>query len=233
MTADPGAPARPRSLRRLLGPVAERDFGLLWTARTLSLIGDYTFRIALVTYVISVTGSAGGLALATTVLLLPALVFYLVGGVAGDRVRSRRRIMVGADLLCALATAAMAVVAGSGRVWPVVALAVVIGVGDGFFQPAAFAVIAEIVPAGRRMAANSANSLARQLGLVVGPALGGFMVGFWSPAAAFTVDCVTFLLSAALVLAIRARVDQRPMGTVGGQAAATAPRWRTVGADAL
>jgi predicted MFS family arabinose efflux permease len=248
MTADANVhdPSGRRGLVRLLGPVAERDFGFLWTARALSLIGDYTLRVALLTFVISATGSAGGLAIATTVLLLPALVFYLVGGIAGDRVRSRRRIMIGADLLCAAATGAMALVAPTGKVWLVVALAVLIGVGEGFFQPAAFAFVTEIVPAERRMAANSATSLARQLALVAGPAIGGFVVGFWSPAAAFAVDSATFVLSAIMVFAIRSRRAREVPAQAAPDVAASAdrparadqpaqrprPRWRTVLADA-
>ncbi|GLH99774.1 MFS transporter [Phytohabitans aurantiacus] len=227
MTGD----GRPAKGARLLGPLADRDFALLWSARALSLIGDYTFRIALITYIISATGSAAGLAVATTVLLVPALVFYVAGGVAGDRVRSRRQIMVGADLLCALATAAMALSAPSGKVWVVVALAVLIGVGEGFFQPAAFAFVADIVPAEGRMAANSANSLARQIALVVGPVIGGSVAAFWSPAAAFAVNAVSFLLSGALVLAIRRDTATRATAPAG-DARPSGARWRTVLADA-
>jgi hypothetical protein len=201
-------------VRRRLGPVAERDFGLLWLAATLSLMGDYAFRLAFITYVITTTRSPTALAVATTALLVPPLVFYLVGGVVGDRARSRKAVLVTADLGRGAAAAAIALlVLGGGQVTGVVLLGVVIGIGNGFFLPASFAYLTEIVAEERLAAANSATSITRQLGIIGGPLLGGALIALAGVSAAFWFDAATFLASALLILAIRGRRDAPPRPT--------------------
>jgi MFS family permease len=196
-----------------LGPLTIPGFAFFWSARTISLIGDYAFRVAFITYIISTTHrSATALAVANAVLLVPALVFYLFGGVVGDRVRSRRRVMIVSDVgRCAVAAAIVACISAHAPLAVIIVCAVSISVGDGFFMPAAFACLPEIVPAGRLTSANSAISLSQQAGLIIGPALGGLLIGFGGPAVAFGFDAASFLASAALVAAIRG-VAAEPAG---------------------
>ncbi|MGH8931617.1 MAG: MFS transporter [Egibacteraceae bacterium] len=208
-----------RSQSWRLGIVAERDFGLLWLGRTLSLVGDYAFRVALITYLVSATGSAWSVAAAGAALLVPALVFYLFGGVSGDRAASRRRMMIGADLLRFAAVAAIAVaILQNASPALVVALALLIGVGDGFFQPVSFALLTEIVPKHRLVAANSANSIGQQFALIGGPLLGSLLVDTLGPSVAFGFDAATFLLSGLCILGIRqpARREVTPVGESTG-----------------
>jgi len=203
--------------------LVDRSFALLWSARTLSLMGDYAFRVALVTYTISITHSPTALAAVIAVLLIPSLVFYLIGGVIGDRTGSRRTVMVWANVLQFGAAAAIAAVAGLTHALVLVAaLALFIGVGDGFFRPASFAYLTEIVPPQRLVAANSANSLSQQFALIVGPLLGGLLIGFGGPSVAFAFNAGTFLASAVLILLIR----HRPPAPVPGTAPSPAPATR-------
>jgi|GEM_PF-3244212 len=191
---------------RWLGPVAERDFGLLWSASTLSLMGDYAFRLAFITFIITETDSANTLAVAGAALLAPPLVFYLLGGVVGDRVQSRRMVMIAADVFRFLATVAAAYVVAVGSSVPaVILLGVVIGIGSGFYLPASFAFMTEVVDKDQLTAANSANSISRQVGIIVGPVLAGVLVATAGVAWAFAFDALTFLGSAALIAAIRPR----------------------------
>ncbi|HEX6076718.1 MAG TPA: MFS transporter [Micromonosporaceae bacterium] len=194
-----------------LGILSDPNLGCFWLARTLSLIGDYAFRVAFVTYIISVSDSPTVLAVATAVLLLPPLVFYLVGGVTGDRVGSRRQVLVAADAARFITLLLIA----AGTFWtdsvPVlVGLAVLIGIADGFFQPVSFAYLLEITPKDKLVTANSALSISQQIGLVVGPLLGGFLVGFAGPSATFGFDALTFLVSGVLLLLIRPQVQTAP-----------------------
>jgi len=196
---------RPQVLPRL-GIVAEPWFRNLWWGRTISHMGDYAFRIAFATYIISATHSPVVLGASTAALLLPSLVFYLVGGVASDRAAARRTIMIGADLGRCVVTAAIAVLLPlTGEVWLLVALAVLVGIGDGFFQPASFAFLKEIVPRDRLANANSAMSVSQQIGLIAGPMLGGLLVGLAGSTMAFAFDAVTFAVSAVFIALIRYR----------------------------
>jgi MFS family permease len=206
-----------RALRGRLGPMAVPGFAFFWSARTVSLIGDYAFRVAFITYIISVTHrSAAALAVANAVLLVPALVFYLFGGVLGDRVASRRRVMIVSDLgRCAVTAAIVACVALHAPVAVVVGCAVCISVGDGFFMPASFAYQAEIVPPDSLTGANSAISLSQQAGLIIGPLLGGLLIGLSGPTVAFGFDSGSFLASALLVILIPAALSGRRRAGTG------------------
>lgn len=200
-----------KALRERLGPMTVPGFAFFWGARTISLIGDYAFRVAFISYIISITHrSAIALAAANAALLVPALVFYLFGGVLGDRVASRRKVMIISDAGRCAATAAIVIcVAAHAPVAITVVLAVSISVGDGFFMPASFAYQAEIVPSERLAGANSAISLSQQVGLIVGPLLGGLLIGLAGPMAAFGFDSASFLASGLLVALIPAALADR------------------------
>nr|WP_042188262.1 MFS transporter [Kibdelosporangium sp. MJ126-NF4]CEL18025.1 transporter, putative [Kibdelosporangium sp. MJ126-NF4]CTQ90747.1 transporter, putative [Kibdelosporangium sp. MJ126-NF4] len=191
--------------RSVGGVLAHRDFALLWLGRTLSLLGDYTFRIAFVAYLITETHSAGYVAVATAALLVPPIIFYLIGGTASDRAKSKRRVLIAADVLRFAATAGIAVAAAvtDGTPWLVVALALIIGVGSGFFEPTAFAFIPDVVPREKLLAANSAMSVSQQIGLIIGPALGGGLAFGGGVELAFAFDAVTFLISIVLLAFMR------------------------------
>lgn len=193
-----------------LGVLAVPAFRNLWLGRTISHMGDYAFRIAFLTYVISQTHSAVALAASTAVLLLPALVFYLVGGALSDRVASRRTTMIAADLGRFVVTGAIALLVPLTDSVPLlVVLAVFIGIGDGFFQPAAFAFLKEITPKQSLTSANSAMSVSQQIGLIGGPLLGGVLVGLAGTTMAFAFDAVTFLVSALFLALIGYRPPAR------------------------
>ncbi|MFD3565771.1 MFS transporter [Streptomyces sp. NPDC058667] len=198
MATDVGNTSKGRSI------LQERGFRYYWTARALSLVGDYAFRTAFATHIISTSGSASTLAAATAVLLLPSLVSYLVGGAIGDRTRSRRAIMIGADIARLVVLLLIAgVTYWTSSIVLLVVLAVLIGVADGFFQPVSFAYMLEITPKEKLVAANSALSVGQQIGLIGGPLVGGFMVSLAGASATFAFDAATFLLSAILLLLIR------------------------------
>jgi MFS family permease len=180
-------------------------FGWFWIARTASLMGDYAFRIGFISYLIRASGSPNVLAEATAVLLVPAIAFYLFGGALGDRARSRRAVLVGSDLLRVAGTGAAALaVAVTDNPLPVVGFALLIGVGGGFFEPIAAGFLTQLVDRSQLIQANSALSVSRQVSLIVGPVLGGALVGWTGPAAAFWFDAASFAASALALLVIPA-----------------------------
>ena len=91
------------------------------------------------------------------------------------------------------------------------ALVAVYGVGEAFFGPAFGALVPQIVPAERLVAANALDSMVRPAAFrLAGPALGGIAVAALGAGAAFVVDAGTFAVSALCLAAIRAR--PRPAG---------------------
>ncbi|WP_051221911.1 MFS transporter [Conexibacter woesei] len=179
-----------------------RDFRLLWSGATASLVGDGAFLVALAWQVYAMSGGPGGMSLVGIAMTVPTIAFLLVGGVASDRFE-RRWLLVGADLLRALAVALLAglAIGGQLQLWHVVVLAAFYGTGSAFHAPAFDALVPEILQGERLTQANALDQLIRPLALrLAGPALGGVIVGIAGAAGVFLLDCATFLAAAGTVL---------------------------------
>src|SRR5438105_10896942 len=87
---------RPRTSSRLLGLMAVRDFRLLWTGMSVSMIGDGVFLVALAWQVYALSSAPAALAAVGLAITIPHVLFVLIGGVVSDRV-DRRRVMLAAD----------------------------------------------------------------------------------------------------------------------------------------
>jgi MFS family permease len=182
------------ALRR--GPLGEREFRLLFTSQAMSMIGDGIAPIAVAFAVLDLTGSPTDLGLVLTAAYLPMAAFLLVGGVWADRV-PRRAVMVTADTVRAFTQATMGalLLSGSARLWELIVLQVVYGVGAAFFSPASTSLVPATVSPQRLQAANALLGICGNLGFTIGPALGGVLVAASSPGAAFVFDAATFLWS--------------------------------------
>jgi MFS family permease len=192
---------------RFLLPLRIRDFRLLWTGMTISLLGDGVLLVAFAWQVYELSNSPAALALVGFAMTLPQVAFLLLGGVLSDRL-DRRRVMIASDLVRALAIAAVAAMSLSGTLtlgW-MVGLVSLYGAATAFFGPAFDAIVPDLVPAERLIQANSLDQFVRPAALrLAGPALGGVLVAAAGTGPAFVLDAATFALSAGCVLAIRPR----------------------------
>jgi DHA3 family tetracycline resistance protein-like MFS transporter len=192
---------------KLLRPLRERDFALLWLGTGVSLLGDGIFLVALAWQVYDLSNDPVALSLVGTSWTLGMVAFLLTGGIVSDRV-DRRRVLVAADVVRAAALLAMGVLSLSGavEVWHLVALAAFIGIGEAFFGPAFGALVPDLVAAEHLVQANALDQLVQQLAArLAGPALGGLVVAAVGAGTAFLVDAATFAVSAACILAMRVR----------------------------
>jgi DHA3 family tetracycline resistance protein-like MFS transporter len=126
--------------------------------------------------------------------------------------------MIAGDMIRAVAIATVGVLSITDHLTipMLVALVTLFGVGQAVFQPAFQSIVPDIVPEPFLVQANSVDQFVRPLALmVVGPALGGVVVGVAGAGWAFVADAGTFLWSAVLVLMIRAR-PVRDAGEVQG-----------------
>ena len=191
---------------RMLEPLRIRDFRLLWTGMTVSLVGDYIFLVALAweTYELSNTPSALGWVSAGYV--TPIVLLVLGGGVLTDRFE-RRHMMVVAHVIraCANGTAGALAITGHLRLWEFVVLASVTGVGDALFMPAWGSIVPEIVPRKLLPQANSLDQFVRPATGLVGPALGGIVIATAGAGVALVLDAGTFAVAAGTALALKPR----------------------------
>jgi MFS family permease len=192
---------------KLLRPLRERDFALLWTGMTVSLLGDGIFIVAETWQVYDIHNDPVALSVVGLAWTGGMTAFLLTGGIVSDRVE-RRRVLIAADIGRALVVAVTGVLSLSGvlEIWHLVALAVLYGAGEAFFGPAFGALIPEIVAPQELVEANSLDQLVRQAcERLLGPALGGLVVAAIGAGSAFLVDAATFTISAVCIWSLRVR----------------------------
>jgi MFS family permease len=103
----------------------------------------------------------------------------------------------------------------------IVAVAALVGVATGFFRPAAYAGLPNLVPDDELTNANSLLQTVETLAWMVGPVVGGLMLTAWGPAVPYAVNAVTFLVSALLILRI-------PEARLRSEESVTGGHWRDV-----
>ena len=96
------------------GVLANRDFRLLFAGRSVSLLGDGAFLVALAWQAYTISNAPTALALLGIAMTVPLIALLLFGGVVSDR-HSRRRVMLLADLMRAILLALLAALALSGH----------------------------------------------------------------------------------------------------------------------
>jgi MFS family permease len=191
--------------RGLLAPLRHRDFRLLWAGMCVSLLGDGAFIVALAWQVYQLSDAPTAMGMVGIAMTVPTIAFLLVGGALSDRL-NRRHLMLAADVARLLAATALAVlgVTGALEIWHVAILVAVYGTGQAFFAPAFDAIVPDLVPRHQLAQANALDQLVRPIALrMVGPALGGVLVGAFGASAAFGLDAASFAASATALLLMR------------------------------
>jgi len=143
---------------------------------------------------------------------VPAIAIGLLAGPLVDRL-SRRRVMVAADLV---RFAVFLILPFAGSATQIVVLAGVAGFATGFFRPAVYASLPNLVEDSELPRAQGMLQAADALTTVIGPLAGGILVAATSPDWAYVVNAITFLWSAFLILRIPARLLQAAQAVTEG-----------------
>ena len=206
-------------LPRIVEPLRHRDFRLLWTGQTLTLLGSFVSNIAYPFQVLQLGGSPLELGILVSAYTGASLVFLLFGGAVADRV-PRRILIIVTELASGITVGIMAILgfAGTLQIWHLYVTYALFGAASAFSVPALGAIIPELVPEEILIAGNAVQGLSRQGARVGGPIVGGLLVATAGPAAAFAFDAVTFFLSAGAVALTRARplVSEARRSILGG-----------------
>jgi predicted MFS family arabinose efflux permease len=190
--------SRPGQGRHRAGSGLGARFYSLWFGQSVSQLGDYIayFTIpAFVRYVITSQPSDFGLVFAAE--SLPTLFVGVFAGVWLDRFRLRP-ILITADLIRAGAFIALARVASGADpgLLSVLAISFLVGTFAATFTNSLFSFLPVIVKPDQLGVANARVALTQQVAFIVGPALGGLIVGYWDYTTAFTINAFTFIVSA-------------------------------------
>ncbi len=165
----------------------------LWTARTVSQWGDVFNTVALSLLIYRLTGSGFGVAGVVLAEIIPVLLLAPFAGPIIDRFNPTR-IMISADLLRAMLIGLLAFSHNSPAFVYLVAFGM--SVGSTFFNPAAGATLPTLVDKASLVAANSGIWTAAVLSQIALAPLAGLLVTTGGYTAAFTLNAVSFVLSA-------------------------------------
>lgn len=193
------------------------SFGFLFLATAGSSFGTWIAAIALTVDVYDRTGSGVWVAALLIADFLPIVLIGLLLGPLVDRL-SRRWLMIASDLVRFGVFAALPFADSAGAV---VGLAAISGIATGFFVPAVYAGLPNLVPDEELANANSLLQTFETLSWMIGPIVGGLMLTGWGPSVPYAVNSVTFLVSAGLVSRI-------PRGKLQSAESLTRGHWRDV-----
>jgi MFS family permease len=181
-----------------------RDFRLLFWAGTVFYLGGMVSYVAVPYQIWRLTHSNFAVGALGLVELVPLVVFGLYGGALADHV-DRRRMLV----LTGVAQAALtAVLLGNAlvdtpKVWVIYGVGALLSIAQSLQRPSREALIPRTVRHDEMTAAAALSSLGAQIGLLVGPAIGGLLVGTAGVAWAFGVDVAGLVVATALYAALR------------------------------
>ncbi len=198
----------PPNVRRLIPSLLgdAPDFRRLWIGQTISVLGDQVTQLGLpLVAVLTLGATATEMGTLTAVGLLPHLLFSLPAGVWLDRVRSRRRLMVAADLIRAgaIASIPLAYALGGLGIVQLYVVGFVAGSLSVVFDLSWNTVFVSVTKRERYIEAMSLLNGSRSLAFVMGPTIGGLLVQVLGAPLAMLTDALSFLGSVVFLRRIR------------------------------
>lgn len=171
-------------------------FFTIWTGQAFSLLGSSLVQFALVWYLTQKTGSATVLATATLVGILPQIFIGPLVGVLVDR-WDRRRMMIFADGISALAVVVLAVLfwLGQAQVWHIYALMFLRSVAGGFHWPAMQASTTLMVPNEHLSRIQGLNQMLQGLVNIGAAPIGALLLGLLPMQGLLAIDVVTAMIA--------------------------------------
>jgi MFS family permease len=216
-----GRPAEPSDLPRFRAAtnyrslLLQRNFALFFAGTTASTMGSAVVPVALTFALLQSGYNATEIGLVLAAQTAPTVILIVAGGIIGDR-WPRRRIMVMADLLRCLCQGGLAslLVERHPPLFILMLLAGCLGVGNAFFGPAENGLIPQI--AGEKVQIKAANGLlgiSGSVSAILGPALGGILVGLGDAPLGIGLDALSYAVSAACLSFIRLPPHERHLST--------------------
>jgi MFS family permease len=188
-------PARSRPpLSATFRALHNRNYRLYWSGQIVSQMGTWMQRIAQAWLVLQLTNSPLALGTIATVQFSPVLVFSLFGGVLADRFPKQKLLIVSQSVMTVQALAfAILTTLGLISLPAIYVLAAVLGIASALDTPVRQAFVVEMVGQDDLPNAVALNSTQFNTSRIVGPAIGGLIVGTLGVAACFWLNAVTFL----------------------------------------
>ncbi|MEU7022357.1 MFS transporter [Streptomyces sp. NPDC046203] len=195
------------------------DFRRLWFGTSVTWVGQGMTALAISLQVYDLTRSSFSVGLVGLCALIPLVVFGLYGGAIADTVDRRKLGLVSSSGLAVLSAGlAVAAFAGFHRVWFLYGIVALQAVCVALSSPARSSMIPRLLPAGQLRAANALNSMTMTFGTLVGPSLGGLVVGVSGYQTAYLIDALAFSASLYAMWRLPSMPPERAAGADAGRA---------------
>lgn len=158
----------------------KRSFFTIWAGQAISLITSAVLQMVIIWYLTDTTGSALVLSMATMVGFLPQAILGTMIGVLVDR-WNRKLVMIGADLIIAVAGVVLAVVALMIElpVWVVMVVLFIRSIGTAFHSPALSAATPLLVPEDQLTKCAGYSQSVQSVSYILSPAIAAFLYATW------------------------------------------------------
>jgi predicted MFS family arabinose efflux permease len=183
-----------------------RDFRLMWVGACASTIGTFVQQFAQSWLVYDLTKDPFYLGLDLFLGQLPIIMFSLFGGVFADRLDRRKMLLTSQyiQMACAFLLAIL-FFTHVVKVWHILTLSFIVGLGQSFGGPAYSALLPTLVGPEDLANAIAMNSIQFNLARILGPTIGGFTYTLLGPTWCFTVNGVSYLAVIATLFMIRVK----------------------------
>jgi MFS family permease len=181
-----------------------RDFKLLFTAGLFSYFGSMITFVALPFQIKELTGSFWAVGLIGVVEIIPLIVFGLYGGVLADYL-DRKKIIWFTEFGTLIATSILLInsLQEEPSVILIFVIAAIFAALSGLKRPSQDAILPRLVNHDDLPSASALMSLRWQFGGIVGPSVGGIIIASYGAGAAYFIDCLTFVISLALIWQVK------------------------------
>jgi MFS family permease len=185
----------------MLAVLRQRNFALLWFAGLISITGDWTLNVVLPFYVYQMTGSALATGLMFMVRTLPGVLLGSIAGVFVDR-WDRKWTMVAVNLFATLLVLLLVTVKSASGLWIVYLVAFIESSSMQFFIQAEKALLPRLVEEKHLVTANSLGALNTNLGMFIGPAIGGALMGLTGLTGVVILDSASYFVAGVMIILI-------------------------------
>ena len=190
-----------RKLAMDLSPLKKyRDFRYLWASGFVSYFGSMVTYVAAPFQIKELTNSYLAVGVLGAIELVPLIFFGLYGGVLADFV-DRKKMIWATEFGALLCTSILLLnsLSGSPRIWVIYLVTGLFAAVDGLQRPSAGAILPRLVGHADLPAASALMTLRWQLGVIVGPAVGGILISTYSISVGYAFDIATYVLSLILL----------------------------------
>lgn len=206
------------SIERFLPPAfAKRRFRIFVAGQAVSVLGSWIQQVALAWFVHRLTGSVFLLGLTGFLLQIPHLFVAPVAGFMIDRL-PRVKTLIAVNIWLGMLAAALAALALSGvtRIEAYLTLAVLIGFGNACEAPARQSLLGAIVEDRALLpSAIGFNSVVFNTGRMIGPAIAGVLLAFFSEGLCFSINALSYIAIIGALFAMR--LTDEPDGASGAK----------------